>query len=425
MVLLIVGCRGSDRAKPALSTGGSATPILDGGSPSRAPAVDAAPSALALIDEMRALPHTPGDRTKAMALHRQAMKVHEAKNYPASERLWAEAARTDPGWDWPYYNLACSTALQARAGEAIGYLEMVRDRKPDPEMLHRIESDGDLGSIRSRPEYEALVVAIADELRSRGLCPSGMVRVPGGTFSMGSAAGVGDDNEHPQHEVTLTGYCIDKTEVTVAAYARCAASGKCTAAKESAKDGLDSLCNGTRADRQDHPVNCVYWDQAWAYCASVNKRLPSEAEWEYAARGGDGRTYPWGNEVPSAKRLNACGSECRELGKRLGREWSVMYEDSDGWEATAPVGSFPSGASPFGALDMAGNVWELTADWYHGAYTADASTNPHGAKGSAYRVYRGGGWGLINDGLVRAAFRLWLAESYPLNDVGFRCARGD
>ena len=108
------------------------------------------------------------------------------------------------------------------------------------------------------------------------------------------------DDEQPPHEVALAGYCIDKTEVTVADYSRCVALGKCTDVREPVKDGNESLCNGTRADRQSHPVNCVDWDQATASCASVYKRLPGEAEWEYAARGPDGRTYPWGNEAPSA-----------------------------------------------------------------------------------------------------------------------------
>lgn len=251
-----------------------------------------------------------------------------------------------------------------------------------------------------------------------------MVHVPGGTFSMGSPTGVGDDDEHPQHQVTLSGYCIDKTEVTAAAYTLCVASGKCTAASEPTKGGVGSLCNGTRADRQNHPVNCVDWNQATAYCASVHKRLPSEAEWEYAARSEDGRTYPWGMEAPSAKRLNACGSECRALGKRLGSRWTVMYEDNDTWEATAPVGSFQSGASLLGVLDMAGNVWEWTADWY-GAYTAGASTNPHGPKEGPDRVIRGGDWLFDDASRVRGAFR---GESVPADRssrLGLRCARGD
>ena len=280
----------------------------------------------------------------------------------------------------------------------------------------------------ARRAEEARRVATTNKVPAAAAgCPSDMVHVTGGTFSMGSPAGVGDEDEHPQHPVTLTEYCIDKTEVTVAAYTQCVGSGKCTAALEPAKEGVDSLysvCNGKRADRQDHPVNCVDWNQATAYCTWAKKRLPSEAEWEYAARGGEGRTYPWGNEAPSAKRLNACGSECRAFGKRLGLEWKVMYEDRDLWEATAPVGSFPSGASPFGALDMAGNVWEWTADWY-GAYTAVASANPHGPKDGTVRVIRGGGWGSSGASGVRGASRSRIEPALRLSGLGLRCARGD
>jgi formylglycine-generating enzyme required for sulfatase activity len=228
--------------------------------------------------------------------------------------------------------------------------------------------------------------------------------------------------------VTLGGYCIDKTEVTVAAYAHCVvATGKCKAVLQTAPIGLASLCNGTRADRQDHPVNCVRWDQANAYCESVNKRLPTEAEWEYTARGGDGRTYPWGNEAPSAKRLNACGIECRALGNRLKANWPVMYYDNDAWEATAPVGSFPLGASPFGALDMAGNVAEWTADWW-GVYEPGSSTNPTRPKngiGGFARVIRGGAWGVGAAPGVRGAARSATNPTGWLVNLGFRCARGD
>ena len=248
-----------------------------------------------------------------------------------------------------------------------------------------------------------------------------MVRVAGGTFLMGSPAGVGESDEHPQHPVTLTGYCMDRTEVTVGAYRKCVASGKCKAA---AQPGMEGLCNAARGDRQDHPVNCVDWSEANAYCMWAGKRLPSEAQWEYAARGSDGRTYPWGNEAPSAKRLNACGSECRLLGKRLGKEWTVLYEESDGWDTTAPVGRFPAGASAFGAMDMAGNVLEWTGDWY-GAYEVGASTNPTGAKEGTFRVSRGGGWVNVDASRVRAAFRLRGEPAVRGVILGFRCARGD
>lgn len=267
--------------------------------------------------------------------------------------------------------------------------------------------------------------AVGDAADAGPGCPPDMVAVPAGTFRMGSPAGQGDDDEHPAHDVMLSAYCIDRTEVTVKAYAACVQTRGCTAANEPAKTGVNSFCNGTRADRQEHPINCVDWNQASAYCAWAGRRLPSEAEWEYAARGTDGRTYPWGTDPPSARRLNACGTECAPVMKRqLNTDWGTMYDASDGWQFTAPVGSFPAGASPFGALNMAGNVWEWTADWY-GRYRATAAPNPPGAKTGKERVIRGGGWSDNGAAYVRAAYRYWFEPSNRLYYIGFRCARRD
>jgi sulfatase modifying factor 1 len=256
-----------------------------------------------------------------------------------------------------------------------------------------------------------------------GGCPSGMVSVPAGAFWMGSAEGLGDADEHPQHEVTLSAYCIDQTEVTVQAYADCVRAGGCKAApltvqwsRVSAEDvkRYSRFCN--RGDRPEHPINCVDWYQAMAYCMSAGKRLPTEAEWEHAARGRDGRVYPWGNQGPSARRLNACGSECVAMLKReLNLDWPKMYPDSDRWEATAPVGNFPEDVSPFGALDMAGNVSEWTADWY--------GTYPEAAAPGAKTV-RGGGWDDSDAARVRAADRGWNGPSTRAHNIGFRCVRG-
>jgi formylglycine-generating enzyme required for sulfatase activity len=246
-----------------------------------------------------------------------------------------------------------------------------------------------------------------------GTCPEGMVPVPAGTFWMGSPEGERAPDEHRQHEVGLSAYCFDKTEVTVAAYAECVAARACSAAPltvhwtdYSADAAKRSSRWCTWQNRPDHPINCVDWDQAASYCRWKGKRLPTEAEWEYAARGSDGRVYPWGNEAPSAKRLNVCASECLEAYERdnIPFHGRAMYDGNDGWENTAPVGSYPEGTSPFGALDMAGNVWEWTADWY-GIYPKQPEMNPQGPSAGTSRVSCGGGWATINISKIRATGR--------------------
>jgi formylglycine-generating enzyme required for sulfatase activity len=263
-----------------------------------------------------------------------------------------------------------------------------------------------------------------------GGCPLGMVPIPSGTFQMGSPDGEGEDSEHPQHAVTLDGYCIDKTEVTVREYEACVAADRCSATPRSiyvqlqpSQPAVSMRCN--LADQPEHPINCVSWDQAAEYCTWAQKQVPTEAEWEYAARGSDGRRYPWGTQPPSAHRLNACGRECVEMAKRdLRLAWDGMYDDRDGWPMTAPVGSYPAGASPFGVLDMAGNVAEWTADSFK-EYTAAATTNPQNPVRSLDLVFRGGGWDISAASGVRAAFRTRTSPSHGYLGVGFRCVRRD
>ncbi len=232
-------------------------------------------------------------------------------------------------------------------------------------------------------------------------CPSEMVLIPAGTFQMGSPDGVGRDNEHPQHAVTLAAFCMDRTEVTVAAYATCP-SGTCTAPTTTA------ACNWMVAGRDNHPIKCVTWDQSRAYCQWVHGGggdLPTEAQWEYAAAGGAmDWAYPWGNDAPANQLCWSGGS----AGSR---------------SSTCPVMSFPTPADAFGLFDMAGNVWEWTGDCY-GAYSAAAAVNPTGPTGSCtYRVFRGGSWFSGDPTYVRAAVRNYSYPSYQIDNVGFRCAR--
>jgi len=258
-------------------------------------------------------------------------------------------------------------------------------------------------------------------------CPSGMVAIPAGTFAMGSDGG--QESETPVHDVAVNAFCIDRTEVTVAAYAECVEAGSCVPAPTTADwPGIDAeakaidsqFCTGARDDRGQHPVNCVDWTMADAYCRSVDKRLPTEEEWEYAARGADGREFPWGDSPPDGERLNTCDSDCVAMGERLGHPgWEPMFDASDGWESTAPVGSYPKGASPFGVLDMAGNVWELTSSGYSSDYRSPR------ASPDEKRVYRGGGWGFGDATRVRTTYRGGSGSSptYRGADLGFRCAR--
>jgi len=263
----------------------------------------------------------------------------------------------------------------------------------------------------------------SDRSAPAAACPSGMVLVPSGTYSMGDDDG--DPDEKPAHQVTVTAFCIDRTEVTVAMYGECARRASCSPAPTTVDwPGIDEkdrafdnqFCTGGRADRADHPINCVEWGQADAYCRAAGKRLPTEEEWEYAARGTDGRTYPWGDAAPSASLLNTCAAECVAMGVRMGRPgWKPMFDASDGWESTSPVGSYPAGASPFGVLDMAGNVWEFTSSGYSASYSESRTDDKH--------VYRGGAWGYGDPAFVRAANRGKGSTTYRGADLGFRCAR--
>jgi formylglycine-generating enzyme required for sulfatase activity len=219
-----------------------------------------------------------------------------------------------------------------------------------------------------------------------------MVYVPGGTFEMGSTNGLG--NQQPVHTVKLDGFWIDRTEVANAQYAGCVAAGVCSPPSPSSTLTRKSYYGDSQYD--EYPVIYVSWDDATTYCEWVGGRLPSEAEWEYAARGTDGRIYPWGNEW-DAKRCNA---------------WESGKHD------TTPVGAYLQGASPYGVLDMAGNVLEWTLSLYrpYPYQSGDGREDPH-AGGN--RVLRGGSWSLSRS-LARVSPRYYHLPDYFGDDVGFR-----
>ncbi|MBM4374831.1 MAG: SUMF1/EgtB/PvdO family nonheme iron enzyme [Deltaproteobacteria bacterium] len=210
-------------------------------------------------------------------------------------------------------------------------------------------------------------------------CKPGMVPIPAGTFTMGD-----DENTEKAGQVTVDAFCMNRTEVTTAAYAACVKAGKCTPAD------TEYGCNAGVAGRQNHPINCVDWNQADAYCTAQGLRLPTEEEWEYAARGTDGRLFPWGNAEPS---------------KQLCWDGEGNDKGQGNRQSTCPVGAYPKGRSPFGLVDMVGNVWEWTST----------------QKGS-YRVRRGGSWGCVDPSCARSAFRHGDGPTHQRDDLGFRCA---
>jgi formylglycine-generating enzyme required for sulfatase activity len=261
-----------------------------------------------------------------------------------------------------------------------------------------------------------------------GTCADGMVPIPGGKMFMGARDL--SPNTKPPHEVTVSAFCLDKTEVTTRAYLACVEKGECERPPDKVSwPGItdqqskvySSFCNAAAQDRADHPINCVAWSMAQTFCAKRSARLPTEAEWEFAARGASQRKFPWGDDTPSAKYLNACGKQCVAWFAAHGEKKVAMYDDDDSFVGTAPVGSFPLGASSFGVLDLAGNVWEWTADWF-GLYSAEPAVDPKGPPTGTQRVARGGDFTGGEADWARPAFR-WKTDPETFNHaIGFRCA---
>ena len=299
----------------------------------------------------------------------------------------------------------------------------------------------------------SVAAAKPSESRPPGLAPTivgkdgtEMVLVPAGEFVMGSAPddiasvlrrhpkanGAILQDEIPKHRVFLEAFYIDKYEVTSARFQQFVqATGYRTQAE---REGGGKIRTGAktwaqvpdatwRAPRgqgssitglEAHPVVQVSWHDAKAYCTWAGKRLPTEAEWEKAARGTDGRLYPWGNELDGAK-ANYCDRNCPF-------EWKDASVD-DGYRSTAPVGSYEAGKSPYGAYDMAGNVWEWVADWYDAKYyQRSPARNPQGPTSGTQVVLRRGSW-LYTALDFRTTERAGVPPDRRNENIGLRCVQ--
>ena len=273
-----------------------------------------------------------------------------------------------------------------RPAEIVSQVKLVLEGPP----LRRTPS----GLLIATPENVAWLLAQAD-LRARVWWEKANMElclVPAGEFLMGSPEGEGSSSERPQHTVYLDSYYAGRYPVTVAQF------------REFVDRSRHSPANGRCLEGSaDHSVIYVSWNDVVAYCQWAELRLPTEAEWEKAARGADGRICPWGNQEPDR---SLCNYGKNEAGTTLVGKYS------------------PRGDGPYGCADMAGNVWEWCSDWYGADYCAESlSRNPDGPSSGTLRIMRGGSW-YNRANYARSAFRYWFGPVGTFNDIGFRCARG-
>jgi len=287
-----------------------------------------------------------------------------------------------------------------------------------------IWKNNDVGNSPTEEEHKALSPSVnemeteQDENTPLANRASGerqeMVLIPAGEFPMGSKESEGDKDEHPQHTVYLPAYYIDKYEVTNAQYYQFWLADGGEKSKHAPASYGNAYSIGDWPEvaktKPNYPVVGVSWFDAQAYCEWAKKRLPTEAEWEKAARGADSRTWPWGNDF---------NENINDKNKHSNR-----WDGDDGYDNTiAPVGSYPTGVSTYGVYDMAGNVWEWVADWYDkDYYSHSAKNNPKGPDKGKLRIVRGGSW-RNREYTQKCANRYYCYPDIWGNTLGFRCVK--
>lgn len=353
---------------------------------------------------------------KLQALPKNAKPLHD---WPTEDSFWTDVADG--------IRRTCIRLLPERPSRVADAIRPhVPSKSAPPRRIPLVAAGSTLGAL-------LIVLGLRTLSSARSACPASMVYIEGGTFRMGSedydkeAAG----DERPAHDVTLSPFCIDVREVTVERYRECSAKEKngmkCPPAPVIQQMDQTDLkfwyrfCNRDGLGRDDHPINCIDWATAAAYCKWAGGGLPTEAQWEYTAKGSEPRRFPWGSAPPGARMLNACGAECRDMAAGHHKTLPAMYGDNDGAETTAPVGSYPDGATPDGVLDMAGNVSEWVRDTKAG-YESTLPKDPVRTAGQLH-VLRGGSWYSSTSRAVRTTARESLENGYYLNVVGFRCVR--
>lgn len=290
--------------------------------------------------------------------------------------------------------------------------------------------------VRFRPLVLAAFVSLCAAPSARAFMRPGttlsvradMVFVPGATFKFGKQAAWGGPHASstylgPDPEgvtVNVGSFFIDRTEVTVRAYHACVEAGVCPKLDEGTPN---NICTFGRPDFDEHPVNCVTFDEAEKFCTWQGKRLPTEAEFELAERGPNARPFPWGDAPPEPKHVNACDASCVREELKLGSNFTSLWADTggdDGWPFTAPVGTYPEGASPYGAMDLSGNVEEWVSDPW-GPIAATPQPFSSGPPGD--HVVRGGSWDLSTIDAFAATRRSAAGRDMRAAWLGFRCAR--